>query len=98
MAGIIAGSFLLGFAVLQAARALAVLAGLSSAVIQQLAIPLAVWLVISGLLILLIPDTSLIDAGHRPALLISLCGSAVICLAPVARFFLLQRANRSPSV
>ena len=97
MAGIVAGSLLLSLAALLAARALASLAGLNAVGVQQLAIPLTVWLLLSGLLILLIPDTSLIDEGHRQALLLSLAGAAVLCLAPVARFLLHQRASRSTS-
>lgn len=79
MAGILMGVILLGWAALEAARALLGLAGLAAPWQRRLLVPAAVWLVGSLLLLAWVPGTQLLEQGHRQALLGSLALLALVC-------------------
>lgn len=93
MWAIVIGSLFISLAALMAARSLASLGGLTSAPVQQLALPLMVWLTLFGLLALLIPETGLIEQQHRLTLGLSLAAVTLVCLAPLPVFWRRNRAS-----
>jgi len=91
MAAILAGVVLLGWGALAAARALLRLRGLDSPALMQLGVPAGVWVVCVGIVLIAIPETSLISDARTTALIGSLVLLTLVCALPPAMFWLRQR-------
>lgn len=91
MAAILAGVILLSWGALAATRALLRVRGLDGPALMQLGVPAGVWLLCAGVLLMWIPETTLIDAGHTLALVWSLVLVTLICAVSPMLFWLRQR-------
>ncbi|AJD47511.1 hypothetical protein S7S_05455 [Isoalcanivorax pacificus W11-5] len=91
MTAILAGVVLLGWGALAAARALLRLRGLDDPALMQLGVPAGVWLLCAGVLLIGLPETTLIDGGHTPTLVWSLVLITLICAVSPMLFWLRQR-------
>jgi len=91
MAAILAGVILLSWGALAAARALLRVRGLDSPALMQLGVPAGVWLLCAGVLVILLPQTTLVATGQTRALAWSLVLVTLVCAVSPVAFWLRQR-------